>query len=153
MPSHMGTVSRMLSGRLRQLDRRLHIDDSEESEWVWAIPVVGFAVTVAILIVAGVMSGVWAAEYIPTALVVGLVISGLFVACMLPEDIPPEHDQGNRGPDTEPSATPPRVPPPGWVGPARRLGGEPGPRGRGAEERPPRGAGRRVALASERRPL
>src|ERR1035437_3878399 len=62
MPSHMGTVSRMLSGRLRQLDRRLHIDDSEESEWVWAIPVVGFAVTVAILIVAGVMSGVWAAE-------------------------------------------------------------------------------------------
>src|ERR1035437_5280551 len=118
MPSHMGTVSRMLSGRLRQLDRRLHIDDSEESEWVWAIPVVGFAVTVAILIVAGVMSGVWAAEYIPTALVVGLVLSGLFVACMLPEDIPPEHDQGNRGPDTEPSATPPR-----WGGrlrPSRR---------------------------------
>ena len=115
MPSHMGTVSKMLSGRLRQLDRRLHIDDSEESEWVWAIPVVGFAVTVAILIVAGVMSGVWAAEYIPTALVVGLVISGLFVACMPPEAVPPEHDQGNRGPDTEPSATPPRFDPTVWL--------------------------------------
>jgi len=115
MPSQMGTVSTMVSRRLRQLDRQLHIDDSEEREWVWAIPVVGFAVTVAILIVAGVMSGVWAAEYIPTALVVGMVISGLFVACMLPEAVPRENDQGNRGPDIEPSSTPPRFDPTVWL--------------------------------------
>lgn len=108
-------ISTMVSGRLRQLDRWLHINLSDESKWGWTIPVVGFVVTAAILIVAGVMSGVWAAEYIPTALVVGLVISGLFVACMLPEAIPPEHDQGNRAPDPEPSATPPRFDPTVWV--------------------------------------
>lgn len=115
MPSQMGTVSNVVSRRLRQLDRRLHIEHSEESEWVWAIPVVGFVVTAAILIVAGVLSGVWAAEYIPTALVIGIVMSGLFVACMQPEAVAREDDQGNRGPDIEPSSTPPRFDPTVWL--------------------------------------
>jgi peptidoglycan/LPS O-acetylase OafA/YrhL len=115
MSDHTGRVLEAVAGRLRQLDRRLHIDHNGRSEWDWAIPIAGFVVTVAILIVAGVMSGVWAAEYIPTALVVGLVMAGLFVACMAPEAGPPEDDHGNRGPDKEPSSTPPQLDPRIWV--------------------------------------
>lgn len=115
MSDRGGRVSEAVSGRLRQLDRLLHIDHGAQGEWDWAIPIAGFVVTVAILVVAGVMSGVWAAEYIPTSLVVGLVIAGLFVACMTPEALPPEDDHGgNRGPDTEPSATPPQLDPRVW---------------------------------------
>jgi hypothetical protein len=105
----------MMSERLRRLDRRLHIDHRGQSEWFWAIPAIAFAATLAILVIAGVMSGVWAAEYIPTGLVIALVIAGLLVACMTPEEAPPEDDRGDRGPDTEPSSTPPRFDPGIWL--------------------------------------
>ncbi len=114
MSDHTARVAEAVSARLRRLDGLLHIDHSGRSEWDWAIPIVGFVVTVAILIVAGVMSGVWAAEYIPTALVVGLVMAGLFVACMTPEAVPPGDDHGDRGPGTEPSQTPPQLDPHVW---------------------------------------
>jgi hypothetical protein len=104
-----------ISERLRGLDRRLHIDHSGQSEWVWAVPVLAFAATAAVLVAAGAMSGVWAAEYIPTALVVALVISGLLVACMTPEATLPDNDEGDRGPDTEPPSTPPRLDPGIWA--------------------------------------
>jgi hypothetical protein len=115
MSGHSGRVSESVSGRLRRLDRRLGIDHSGKSEWVWAIPALGFVAAVAILVIAGVMSGVWAAEYIPTGVVIGLVISGLLVACMAPETVPPENDHGDdRRPGTEPSSTPPRSDPGIW---------------------------------------
>lgn len=105
----------MLSERLRRLDRRLQIDHSGQSEWVWAVPALAFVAILAILVVAGMMSGVWAAEYIPTGLVVALVISGLLVACMTPEAFPPGDDHGGRRPDTEPLPTPPTRHPGIWV--------------------------------------
>src|SRR6202011_68849 len=101
------TLRERISDRLRRLDSRLHINHGRRSEWFWVIPLAGFAVTAAILIVAGAMTGVWAAEYIPTALVEGLVIAGLFVACLAPETAPPD-DPGDRGPDVEPAPAPPQ---------------------------------------------
>lgn len=103
-----GLVSRVLSDALRGLDRRLNIDRGGGSEWAWAIPAAAFAVTVTILVTAGAMSGVWAAEYVPTAVVVGLVIAGLLVACAVPEEVPPDIDHDDRGPDREPPSQPPR---------------------------------------------
>src|ERR1700694_5637538 len=110
-----GTVSNIISERLRRLEDLLHIDARGQSRWAWITPVVGFAVTVTILVIAGVMSGVWAAEYVPTALVVGLVMSGLFVACMAPEAAPPDEDHGDGGPGIEPSPLPPRLDPGIWM--------------------------------------
>ncbi len=114
MSDHTTRVAEAVSARLRRLDDLLHIDHSGRSEWDWAIPIAGFVVTVAILTVAGVMSGVWAAEYIPTALVVGLVMAGLFVACMAPEAVPPDDRHGNGGGDGEPSQSPPQLDPRVW---------------------------------------
>ena len=68
-----------------------------------------------ILVLAGVMSGVWAAEYIPTALFEGLVISGLLVVCLTPVTDTPDSDGGDRGPDKEPTASPPPFDPTLWV--------------------------------------
>jgi hypothetical protein len=110
-----GNVSTRVSDALRGLDRRLHIDRDGGSEWAWAVPAAAFVVTLAILVTAGVMSGVWAVEYIPTGLVVGLVIAGLLVACAAPEEVPPDIDHGDRGPDREPPSTPPRLDPDIWV--------------------------------------
>ena len=115
MSRHDGRLSERISDRLCRLDRRLHINHSRRSEWFWVIPLAGFAVTAAILVVAGVMTGVWAAEYIPTALIEGLVIAGLFVACLAPDSAPTDSDPGDRGPDTEPSSTPPPFDPAVWV--------------------------------------
>src|ERR1700732_2925141 len=114
MPRHTGAVSKGLSDQLRRLERLLHIDRSGQSEWVWAIPAGGLVVWVGTLVVAGVMSGVWAAEFIPIALVEGLVIAGLFVACIAPEEVPPEQDEGNGGPDLEPPVDPPQPDPAVW---------------------------------------
>src|SRR5438445_10629046 len=115
MARHAGTVSKRVSDRFRRLDRRLHIDRGGRSEWVWAIPIGGFAIWVATLVVAGVMTGVWAAEFVPTALLEGLVISGLFVACLAPEEAPPATDDGDDGPDNEWPSTPPRSAPACWL--------------------------------------
>jgi hypothetical protein len=110
-----GNVSTRVCDALRGLDRRLHIDRDGGSEWAWAVPAAAFVVTVAILVTAGAMSGVWAVEYIPTGLVVGLVIAGLLVACASPEEVPPDIDHDDRGPDREPPSTPPRLDPDIWV--------------------------------------
>jgi hypothetical protein len=104
----------MISEPLRGLERLLHVDLRGQSRWAWLTPLLGFLVTVTILVVAGVMSGVWAAEYVPTALVVGLVMSGLFVACMTPEAVPPDDDGGDGGPGTSIPPTPPRIDPGVW---------------------------------------
>jgi len=115
MPRHAEAVSKRVADQFRRLDRRLHIDRSGRSEWVWAIPVLGFVLWVATLVVVGVMKGVWAAEYIPTAIIEGLVVGGLFVACIVPEAAPPENDQGDRGPETEPPSSPLQFDPTVWL--------------------------------------
>jgi len=124
-----GNVSTRVSDALRGLDRRLHIDRDGGSEWAWAVPAAAFVVTLAILVTAGVMSGVWAVEYIPTGLVVGLVIAGLLVACAAPEEVPPDIDHGERGPDREPPSTPPRFDPDIWVALLAGSGTDPEPSG------------------------
>ena len=125
MPRPTGTLSSRISDRLRRLDRRLHINHSRSSEWFWLIPLAGFALTAAILVIAGVMTGVWAAEYIPTALIEGLVIAGLFVACLAPETAPQDDDPGDRGPGTEPGPAPPQFDPTLWAALLASPDGEP----------------------------
>ncbi len=106
---------RLVANQVRGLDRGLRATSSGRHVWPWAIPIAGFVVCVSILVLAGVMSGVWAAEYIPTALFEGLVISGLLVVCLAPVMDPPDNDQGDRGPDTGPTSTPPPFDPTLWV--------------------------------------
>jgi hypothetical protein len=123
MARHTGTVSKRVSEQFRRLDRRLHIERSGRSEWIWAIPIVGFAVWVATLVFTGVMTGVWAAEFIPTALVEGLVIAGLFVICLAPETAPPENGPGDRVRRTEPPSTPTPSDPTVWLAMLAELDG------------------------------
>ncbi|MDQ2960570.1 MAG: tripartite tricarboxylate transporter TctB family protein [Candidatus Dormibacteraeota bacterium] len=124
MPIRTRTVSTTVSTWLHGLDRRLHIDDSSRTAWAWALPAIGFVVPLTILVVAGVMSGVWAAEYVPTAIVVGLVIAGLFVACTLPEPAPPWDEGDDHGHDHKPSS-PPSFDPTAWMPAVRDLDADP----------------------------
>jgi len=115
MTSFVRTIWMLVSNQVRSLDRGLHATSGGRHVWPWAIPIGGFVLCVSILVLAGVMSGVWAAEYIPTALFEGLVISGLLVVCLTPVTDPPDSDDGDRGPDTEPMASPPPFDPTLWV--------------------------------------
>ncbi|HYL72507.1 MAG TPA: hypothetical protein VEY89_14515 [Candidatus Dormibacteraeota bacterium] len=61
----------------------------------------GFAVWAATLVLVGVFTGVSAAEFIPTAIVEGLVIGGLIlVAYMPPDAAAPGDDEGERHPES-----------------------------------------------------
>jgi hypothetical protein len=115
MARHSVTFSKRVSDQFRRLDRLLHIDRRGQTEWVWAIPILGFFMWVATLLAIGLRTGVWAAEFIPTALLEGLVIAGLFVACTVPDGVPSDDDQGNRGPGNEPLPMPPRSDPAIWL--------------------------------------
>jgi hypothetical protein len=108
-------IWRLVSNQVRGLDRGLRATSSGRRGWPWAIPIAGFVMCVSILVLAGVLSGVWAAEYIPTALFEGLVISGLLVVCLAPVMDPPDSDQGDRGPGTDPTSSPPPFDPTLWV--------------------------------------
>ena len=113
--SHFARMIWMLvSSQVRGIDRRFRAPSGRRL-WLWAIPLGGFAVCASILVVAGAMTGVWAAEYIPTALFEGLVISGLFIVCLAPVTDPPDNDPGDRGPDTDPASSPPPFDPTLWV--------------------------------------
>jgi hypothetical protein len=145
MSRHIRMIGTRVSRRVRALDRWLGARPGGRRVWLWGIPLVGFGICAAILVVAGVLSGVWAAEYIPTALFEGLVISGLFFACLAPVTEPPDSDHGDRGSDDGPEpAPPPPFDPTVWV----KLFDDPGtaPRaGRDAPDASPRetvGAGR-----------
>ena len=114
----------LVSSQVRGIDRRLRAT-SGGRRWLWAIPVGGFVLCVSILVVAGAVTGVWAAEYIPTALFEGLVISGLFIVCLAPVMDPPDNDPGDRGPDTDPTSSPPPFDPTLWVALFRDTDGVP----------------------------
>jgi hypothetical protein len=114
--SHFARMIWMLvSSQVRGIDRRFRAPSGRRRLWLWAIPLGGFALCVSILVVAGAMTGVWAAEYIPTALFEGLVISGLFIVCLAPVMDPPDNDPGDRGPETDPTSSPPPFDPTLWV--------------------------------------
>ncbi len=116
MSRYIRMIGTRVSRRARALDRWLGARPGGRRVWLWGIPLVGFLICAAILVVAGVLSGVWAAEYIPTALFEGFVISGLFFACLAPVTESPDSDQGDRGPGDGPEpAPPPPFDPTLWV--------------------------------------
>lgn len=115
MPHFARTVWALVSNQVRWIDRRFRASSGRRRLWLWAIPVGGFVLCVSILVTAGAMTGVWAAEYIPTALFEGLVISGLFIVCLAPVMEPPDNDSGDHGPDTDPTSSPPPFDPTLWV--------------------------------------
>ncbi len=107
-----GTASQLL----HRLERQLRVPAGRSRASAWALPVSGFLLCCAILVVAGALSGVSAAEYIPTAMLEGLVIAGLFFVCMMPGTTPPDSDDGGgRGPDKDPTAAPPPFDPTLWI--------------------------------------
>lgn len=94
-----------VSARFRALDRCLHIDHAGRSEWIWAVPILGFLGTFALFIVQGaVISDTTPVLYTPVALLVAGVIAGLSIAYMRPEPDPADgSDDGGserRGPES-----------------------------------------------------
>jgi hypothetical protein len=105
-------TSAAVSGRLRRLDRRLGIDHRGRSEWIWAVPVLSFAGTLAMVLVLGVVSHVPALVSAPIAVVAAVVIAGQSVAYMTPGPDTGGDDRDRRhGPD-EPKPPGPDQPDP-----------------------------------------
>jgi hypothetical protein len=128
-----------VSARFRAIDRRLHINHRGRSEWIWAVPIIGFLVTFGLFVVQGaVVSGVTPLLYVPIGLIVAGVIGGMSVAYMTPE---PDHGGSDDG-GSERRDPPPDPPRDGWAGwlrtPPDRLPDEPEP---ALKERPREPAG------------
>jgi len=114
MPHHFRVIWGPLSRRLRGLDRQLRIAHRGNRAYTWGLPAAALLLCFTILVVAGIVSGVSVAEFLPIAVFEGLVIAGLFVACMMPAVSPPD-DRGDRGPDPDPAPTPPPADPGVWA--------------------------------------
>jgi hypothetical protein len=112
---HVRAITSLFARQVRQADRVLHLAAGRRGLWRWAIPVGGFGLCAVVLLVAGIMSGVSALEYIPIAFFEALVIGGLFVVCISPATDPPESDDGGRGPGDDPTSAPPPFDPTLWV--------------------------------------
>ena len=112
---HIRAVWALVAAQVRVLDRRLRPPGARRGVRVWSIPIAGFTVCAAVLVLAGAMSGVWAAEYIPTAMFESLVIAGLLLVCIAPVMDSPDSDHGDRGPDPDPFPSPPPFDPTLWV--------------------------------------
>lgn len=115
MARHIRTIRCLFARQARRADHVLRTSARRRHLWRWAVPCGGFALCAAVLLVAGIVSGVSALEYIPIALFEALVIGGLFVVCMSPVTDPPESDDGGRGPDDDPTSAPPPFDPTVWV--------------------------------------
>jgi hypothetical protein len=100
-------ISAATSARFRALDRRLHIDHSGRSEWIWAVPFLTLAGTLGLVVVAGsVMSGTSPALYLPIGLLVGVLMAGMSVAYMTPADEDERGDEGDGGSRRQTSGPP-----------------------------------------------
>ena len=115
MARHVRTISSLFARQVRRADRVLRATTGGRGQWRWAIPLGGFGLCAAALLVAGIVSGVSALEYIPIACFEALVIGGLFLVCMAPVTDPPESDDGGRGPGDDPSSAPPPFDPSLWA--------------------------------------
>ncbi len=74
-----------------------------------------FILWAGILVTAGVLTGMSAVEYVPTALIEGLVLGGLLVVARMPGEARPDDDGGgNDRLDPSPSAAPSPASPPAW---------------------------------------
>jgi hypothetical protein len=112
---HVRAIKSLCARQVRRVDRVLRLAAGRGGLWRWAIPVGGFGLCAVVLLVAGIMSGVSALEYIPIAFFEALVIGGLFVVCISPATDPPESDDGGRGPGDDPTSAPPPFDPTLWV--------------------------------------
>ncbi|HEY6468594.1 MAG TPA: hypothetical protein VI434_02395 [Candidatus Dormibacteraeota bacterium] len=115
MARRIRTITGLFAQQVRRADHVLRTSAKRRGLWRWALPCGGFALCAAVLLVAGIVSGVSALEYIPIALFEALVIGGLFVVGMAPVTEPPESDDGGRGPDDDPTSAPPPFDPTLWV--------------------------------------
>ncbi len=115
VPPRIGIAWKRIADALRTLGRSTRPQTDRHGAWALALPIGGFVLCVAILVLAGVWSGAWAAEYIPVALIEGLVISGLFFVCFLSDADPPENDHGDDGPGRDPVSSPPPFDPTVWL--------------------------------------
>ena len=115
MARHVRTITSLLGRQVRRADRVLRLTAGRRGLWRLAIPVGGFGLCAVVLLVAGIMSGVPALEYIPIAFFEALVIGGLFVVCISPATDPPESDDGGGGPGDDPTSAPPPFDPTLWV--------------------------------------
>jgi hypothetical protein len=112
MARFLRRLSQASSSRFRALDRRLHIDHSGRSEWIWAVPILTFAGTLAMVVVAGAFtSGAPPALYVPIGMVVGVLMAGMSVAYMTPEE---DHGEDGDGGSRRPEATHPPAPLDWW---------------------------------------
>jgi hypothetical protein len=102
------------SRRLRALEHQLRVAHKGNRAYTWGLPAAALLLCFTILVVAGVLSGASALEFLPIAVFEGLVIAGLFVACMMPATPPPD-DRGDRGPDPDPPPQPLPSDPSVWV--------------------------------------
>jgi hypothetical protein len=138
----------VLSRRLRDLDRRLRIDHRGQSEWIWAIPLLTFVGTLAMVLVVGALIHAPEPLVAPVALILAALMTGMSVAYMTPEA-----DSGDRGDDRGRGRSPddvPRAPdipsaasdgasPPPWYRRLDETVEEPAPsHGRGSRSAPPR---------------
>jgi hypothetical protein len=90
-------IGHSISRRLRGLDRRLGIDHSDRSEWIWAVPLLTFLGTLSLFVVLQQTSGITPVVAAPVALVCALVMAGMSVAYMTPvADETDEHDGPGR---------------------------------------------------------
>jgi hypothetical protein len=114
MPHHVGVIWARMSRRLRGLERELDSAHQGNRIYSWGLPAAALFLCFTILVVAGILSGVPIVEFLPIAIFEGLVMAGLFIACMMPAVSPPD-DRGDRGPDPDPAPTPPPADPSVWV--------------------------------------
>jgi hypothetical protein len=112
---HVRTIRALFGRQVRTAGHALRLTSNRSGPWRWLIPVGGFGLCAAVLVVAGIMSGVSALEYIPIALFEALVIGGLFIVCLSPVSEPPDSDDGGKGPGDDPTSAPPPFDPTLWV--------------------------------------
>lgn len=126
MAHHFGVIWAQISRRLRGLDRELDSAHRGNRAYSWGLPAAALLLCFTILVVAGIATGMPAAEFIPIAIFEAVVIAGLFIACMMPAVSPPD-DRGDRGPDPDPAPTRPPSDPTVWVRLLADVNGPSGP--------------------------
>ena len=114
MHHHFEVIWGRASRQVRRLERQLRSAHHCNRAYTWGLPAAALALCFTILVVAGIFSGASAAEFLPIAIFEGLVIAGLFVACMMPAVSPPD-DRDDWGSDPDPDPTPTPIDPTIWV--------------------------------------
>ena len=114
MARHFRMIWAPASRRFRRLERQLRITEGRRRSYAWGLPIAAAVLCFTILVVAGVLSRMAPAEFVPIALFEGVVIGGLFIACMMPVS-PPLNDHDDWGHGDDPPPPPPPADPSVWI--------------------------------------